>query len=79
MADQDVPHRLSRYRQEMSPRLPLDAVKLDELQVRLVNEAGGVERVSLPLVAEFSPGDLAELPVDQGHKLVHRFAVAVAE
>ena len=64
-------------RQEMSARLPLDAIDLDELEIGLVDECGGAEGVAAALVAELAARDAPELVVDQGDELVQGLPVAV--
>ena len=49
MADEDVSHGLGSNRQEMGAGLPLDAIDLDELEIGLVDQSGGPERVTAAL------------------------------
>jgi hypothetical protein len=58
------------HREEMRPALPLDAVQVDEHQVRLVDERGRLERVIAPLALEEAVGQAPQLPVDQWQELL---------
>ena len=44
--------------------LPLHVTDIDELQVRLVDERGWLERVAVTFVPHVAPGDAAQLRVD---------------
>jgi hypothetical protein len=63
----------------MRPRIPLDALLLEELEVGLVDQPDGVEGVAGPLQAQAAAGDRPELVVDQRHELVEGAPVPIAE
>lgn len=51
MVDQDPPHRLTRYGEEVRAVLPLAAGLIHEAQVRLVDQLGRLEGVLWPFAA----------------------------
>ena len=62
--DGNPPHHAGRHRKEMRAILPLHVTDIDELQVRLVDESGWLERVAVAFVPYLAPGDAAQLRVD---------------
>ena len=50
---------------------------IDELEVGLVDERGGLQGMSDALVAHLAPGDTAQLRVDQRDELLESHFVAV--
>ena len=60
MVDQDVPHRLGRGPEEVSPVGPLHGVS-GEREESLVDQRGGLQRVIHAFAVEVRSGKLAEL------------------
>ena len=56
----------------MSPILPLDPGLINQLQVGLVNQPGGAERVARPLALQLPVGDAPQFPIDEREESVHR-------
>ena len=75
--DQEIPHNLRRQRQEMGAVRQADSRRVNQMDVRLMNQPGRVERVLLgaaqPLVSQ-----LAQAFVNQGDELISRALVAGA-
>ena len=76
MIDEDVAHGLGCDRQEVGPRLPVDAIQLNELEVGLVHERGRVEGVAPALITELAAGDGPQLLVEDRDQLVEDSAIA---
>ena len=57
--------------------LPLHLPDIDELEVGLVDERGGLQRMSDALVAHLTPGDAAKLRVDNRNELLESVFVPV--
>jgi hypothetical protein len=66
VVDEDATHHLGRDAQEMGAVLPDDALLIDEAQVGLVNERGGLERVPRLLPAQEGGGLLPEVETSIG-------------
>ena len=78
VVDQDVTHRARRHREEMRAVLPRDVIQANELEVRLVRERGGAQRVAGPFVPQRAVRQTAQRVVDQRHEPVERLPVAAA-
>ena len=64
----------------MAPVVPVRIVPLaDQAQVRLVDQGGGLKRLTGRLVAQLLGGELAQLVVDQRLELVGRSGVALGD
>ena len=63
-------HHTGRHREEMRAILPLHVTDIDELEVRLVDERGGLEGVPVSLVPHVAPGDAAKLRMDYRDELL---------
>ena len=72
------PHDAGRHRKEMRAILPLHVTDIDELQVRLVDERGWLERVAVAFVPHVAPGDAAQLRMDHRHELLERSFIPVS-
>ena len=57
--------------------LPLHLPDIDELEVGLVDERGGLQGVSDALVAHLAPGDPAKLGVNRRNELLESHFVPV--
>ncbi len=62
---------------EMSPSLPFDLRRAQELEVGLMHQLGGLERVAWPLPRQRPPGGPSELVVHQGKQLFGGVTVPV--
>jgi hypothetical protein len=65
--DQYTAHHLSRDSHEVGPVLPIDVFLIDQAQVSLVDERGGLESVVLALSPEMPSGDCAQFGVHDRH------------
>ncbi len=79
VVDQDAPHRDRGDAEEVRPALPVDAVLLHQLEVRLVRERRGIESVTVSFATELSARDLLKLGVDVWQDDVHRTRVSGLE
>ena len=52
--------------------LPLHVTDIDELQVRLVDQSGWLERVAVAFVPHVAPGDTAQLRMDHRDEPLER-------
>ena len=66
--DKDVPHQRRGEREEARAIPQVDAGALDETQIRLIEECGGLERVTGRFAPHMPPRKLTQIPVDQGHQ-----------
>jgi hypothetical protein len=57
--------------------LPLHLPDIDEFEIGLVDECGGLQGMPDALVAHVAPRDAAQLRVDHGHELLERPFVPV--
>ena len=60
----------------MSTALPVDAVDVDQPQVRLVDERRGLQGVADAFPSQITSGDSLQLGVDERQQLVERGLVA---
>jgi hypothetical protein len=70
MIDQDSTHHLRRHSEEMSPTTPIDISLVDEPEIHLVNQGGGLECVADPLASKLSCRDPTQLRVDQRQQFI---------
>ena len=78
MIDEDAAHDGGRDGEEVRAVAPLHAPLIDEPQVALVHERGGLERVLASLAAHGALGVPAQLLVDRGDEPVRRGLVAAS-
>jgi hypothetical protein len=78
VVDQDAPHQLRRYREEVRPVLPRHALQVHQPQVRLVDQRRGLQSVPAALAAHEVAGQAPKLFVNDGRELVERFPVSAA-
>src|SRR5215510_7204238 len=76
--DQDVTHSHGGDAEEVRPVLPIDLFFINQPQVGLVNQVGGLERVTGALRAQIMPGQASQLTVDQRRQFIERGFVAIA-
>jgi len=76
--DQDVTHSHGGDAEEVRPVLPIDLFFINQPQVGLVNQVGGLERVAGALRAQIIPGQPSQLTVDQRRQFIERGLIAIA-
>ena len=76
--DQHLAHGARRDGQEVAAVAHVEPALLGELEVGLVHEAGGVERLAGAVAPEVAVGDAPELVVDERHEAVESAGLAVA-
>jgi hypothetical protein len=57
MVHQDAAHQVRRHTKEVRLVLPVSPRLIHQLQVRLADQRGGLERVALPFPAHLAVGD----------------------
>ena len=78
--DEDTAHGLGCRGEEVAATVPLLApVRVDQPQVRLVDQGRGLERLAGLLLRQPLGGQLAELVVDQRQELLGGLGVAVLD
>ncbi len=75
---EDLPHGAGRHTEEVSAVLPLDALLVDELEVRLVDQGRGLKGVAGALPPHLRRCSPAKLAVDERHQLFERLRVTLA-
>ena len=78
MVGQDAPHHHCRQAHELRAVPPIDALLVDEPEVGLVDERGGLERVVRAFAPHVCAGEPAQLGVDEGKELLVGGPVALA-
>jgi hypothetical protein len=78
VVDEDAAHGLGRDAEEVRAVLPLHLALVDELEVRLVDEGGGLEGVVGALAPQVARGELMQFAVDEREQVLQRVAVAAA-
>lgn len=76
--DEDSPHRFGRRREKVGPAVPGE-VSVDEPQIGLVDQGGGLELRTSTLAAHPMPSDRPQLLVDDGDEVVRRAVVPAPE
>src|SRR5262245_54108566 len=76
--DQDVAHSHGGDAEEVRPVLPIDLFFINQPQVDLMNQVGGLERVTGALRAQIISGQASQLTVDQRRQFIERSFVAIA-
>ena len=76
MVHEDAAHHASSHREEMRAVVPFHLVRVDQPQVRLVDERGRLKTVLCALVTHVSPRDLMELSVDEWNQSLQGTLVA---
>jgi hypothetical protein len=77
VVDQDVTHRLRGNAKKMSAVMKVFLFLFDQAQVRLMDQCGGLQRMSGVLLAHMTPRHLPQFVVDERHQLVERLTVTV--
>ena len=76
VGDEHLTHGPRGQRQEVGPVLPLHALTVDQLEIRLVDEGRRGERMARRLAAQTAVGAAPQVLVDQREKLVQGDAVS---
>ena len=79
VVDEDSSHGLGGDSEEVGPAVELGLRLVDELEVGLVDEGGGLEGVPRVFAAEEGACQGAELVVDQGEKNINRTGIPVGK
>jgi hypothetical protein len=74
---EDAAHHASGHGEEMRAVVPRDVFRVDQPQVRLVDERGRLEAVTRALVTHVPPRELMELSVDERNQLLEGTLVAL--
>ncbi len=78
--EKNPPHRFSRRRKEMAPTVPaLNFGRVDQPEIRVVDQGGGLERLPGLLLRQPEGGQLAQLVVDQRQELLGGARVALLD
>jgi hypothetical protein len=75
---ENTSHHTCRHRQEMGAVLPLHLLHVDEPEIGLVDQGGGLQRVTTSFEAHVTARDTVRLVVDERNQLVERRLVAAA-
>ena len=78
MVHEDVPHHASRHGEEMRAIVPGHLRRVDEPDIRLVDERRRLEAVPRALARHAAPRDLVQLPVDERNQSLEGGLVAFA-
>src|SRR5262249_52147047 len=78
VVDQDTPHYLRRYGEEVPSVLPTNSLLVHEPEIGLVNQRRSLERVSGGLVTHVPSGHAAQLGINQRHQPVEGCGIAFA-
>jgi len=77
LIDQDLPHQTRGEREKVRPVAQLDAIEINQPQVRLVNERRRLEHVPSRLRSETCVRDPAQFVIDERNEALQRVAVAL--
>jgi len=75
--DEDAPHHPRSHGEEMSPVVPCHRLRIDQSQIRLVDERCGLKTVIGALVADVALGDSMKLGVDERDQPLEGILVAL--
>jgi len=76
MVDENPPHHLRGDAKKVRATLPVDVALFDKTQVRLVDERGGLEGVTVPLTVQLTRSDATQLAVDERQQAIERGPIA---
>ena len=79
VVDEDPTHDVGGGAEEVGAVLPLHSALIDQLQVGLVHEGGGRERVIGSFLAQERPREPAQIIVDDRRELVERGVIAALQ
>jgi hypothetical protein len=75
---EDAPHQLGREPEEMRATLPLHLLTVDQAQVGLIHESGGLKHVPGALAGHVPSGEAVQLPMDGWREAIEGRVIAVA-
>src|SRR5262245_7142391 len=78
MIHQDATNDLRCHSKEVRAILPLDASLIDEAEIGVMHESGGLQRMSAILVTHIAASDAVKFVVDERHQLIACCRVALA-
>jgi hypothetical protein len=76
--DQDASHDLRRDGEEMRTIGPVNIPLIDEANVSLIDQSGGLESVAFSFPAHVAPREPVQFVVDQGVQLVECGLISLA-
>src|SRR5438128_242973 len=76
MVHQDAAHHASAHREEVRAVLPRD-VRVDEPEIRLVDERCGLQTVTRALARHAAPCDLVKFPMDEWNQPIEGSLIAL--
>jgi hypothetical protein len=79
VVNEDAAHQLRRNSEEVRAVVPAGMGLVDQLEVDLVDEGGGLERVRGVFTPHVALGEAAQLALDERDQAVERRRVAVAQ
>jgi hypothetical protein len=68
---QNVTHHLRGHGEELRPVLPAYVLPVDQPEVSLVDQSGGLQDMAAPLGRQVPGGDLMQLLLEDGRQLFH--------
>ena len=77
VVDEDAPYHARSDRKEMSPVVPCDGFRIDQSQVRLVDERCGLQAVIGTLASDVALGDSMQFCVDERNQPLEGLLVAL--
>ena len=75
--NEDATHHVCSYSEKLRAILPVSGALIDEAQVRLVNQSGGLKGMAVRFPAHCVRGDTAQLVVYERYELIRRSTVAL--
>ncbi len=76
--DEDPPHQLRGHREEVRAILPAHPLVIDQAQIRLIDELGGLQAMAAALPAHVASGEPMQLVIDNGRQSIQGFLIATA-
>jgi hypothetical protein len=71
-------HNLGRCSEKMRPILPVGGLDVHQMQVGLMHQCSGLERISRTLVPHIPAGNTTEVVIDQGRQTLQGRWVSTA-
>jgi hypothetical protein len=79
MVGEDLPHHVGGDAEEVRPALKVRLTGIDEAEVSLVDESGGLERVPDPFLSQVVSGELAQFRVYLRKKPIEGSLIALSQ
>lgn len=76
--NQDSSHGLRGDGEKVRAALPVDISPVNQLQIRFVNQRGGLQGMSLPFLSQKTRGLPMQFRINERQKFIQRFLLAVA-